>query len=85
VLTAEDDVMARWGCEKYQVYEVEDHEIWVGRVKEVEVLVAGGEVDEDEHGLMYVNRRFRTVGREMVAEFRKPGEEAEDGSEEEAL
>ncbi|KAF8242610.1 hypothetical protein K440DRAFT_616702 [Wilcoxina mikolae CBS 423.85] len=78
MLGLEDGVISRWRCERYQVVEVEDHEIWVGRVVQIDDLTGGkGE------GLMYQNRRFRRVGDVVVAELTKPGEEVKFGQEEE--
>ncbi|KAF8522070.1 flavin reductase like domain-containing protein [Trichophaea hybrida] len=70
MLGLEDGVISRWRCERYQVVEVEDHEIWVGRVVQIDDLTGG-----KSEGLMYQNRRFRRVGDEVVAELTKLGEE----------
>jgi len=69
ILGPGDGVISRWRCERYKVVEVEDHEIWVGRVVGIEDLTGGkGE------GLMYQNQRFRQVGSEVVVELTKPEE-----------
>ena len=68
-----EGVLVRWRCEQHAVVAVEDHEVWVGRVLEVEDLREPGDRDGDI-GLMYANRRFRNVGDEIVAEFMKLGE-----------
>jgi len=68
-LGREDGVVARWRCRRHDVLQVEDHEIWVGRVVGMEVL--GG---EGEAALGYADRRFRVMGEVVVPEFGREGE-----------
>jgi len=75
-LGGEDGVVARWRCRKYRVVQVEDHEIWVGRVVSVEVLAEGG------LALGYADRRFRGMGKVVVPEFGKEGDVVKVGEEE---
>ena len=81
LLSAEDSVLARLACTPHTVVQVQDHEIWVGRVVAIEHLAGGAADGADgadgagEPGLMYQNRRFRRVGAELVAEFMRPGQE----------
>lgn len=85
LLGAEDGVLARLACTQHRVVQVQDHEVWVGRVVAIEDLAggaAGGAEEEGEPGLMYQNRRFRRVGAELVAEFMRPGQEVRVGEEE---
>lgn len=86
LLGAEDGVLARLACTQHKVVQVQDHEVWVGRVVTIEDLAGGAaggpEEEEGEPGLMYQNRRFRRVGTELVAEFMRPGQEVRVGEEE---
>lgn len=75
VLGREDGVMRRIWCTKERVVEVGDHEIWVGRVEEVEEVGAWGEEGKGgEWALVYGNRKFRSVGGEVRPEKGVMGE-----------
>ncbi|CCX30545.1 Similar to Uncharacterized protein C1071.11; acc. no. Q9UTQ4 [Pyronema omphalodes CBS 100304] len=65
----EDGVLSRWSVVTEKYVDVQDHEVWVGRVVGVEELAG-----EEGKGLMYQNRRFRNVGEEVVPEFGGMGE-----------
>ncbi|KAH8155724.1 uncharacterized protein LAJ45_00734 [Morchella importuna] len=70
LLGREDDVMFRLQCETHRTIQIEDHQLWVGKVTKVDVVaeekyVAGTGLEE-VFSLMYSDRHFRHVGETLV-------------------
>lgn len=58
VLGVEDDVLYRIRCETYRIVQVADHQVWVGRVRGVDVLAEGG---KKAGVLVYAEGAFRDL------------------------
>lgn len=70
LLGRDDDVLFRLHCETFRTVQIEDHQLWVGKVQRVDVV---GDVKDIEgvgakevFSLMYSDRHFRYVGRALI-------------------
>lgn len=84
LLGREDDVMFRLRCETYRTVQIEDHQLWVGKVTGVDVVGEGKDVGgtgaEEVFSLMYSDRHFRRVGGTLVPHEGVSVEEEEEES-----
>lgn len=72
LLGKEDDVLFRLHCETFRTVQIEDHQLWVGKVQRVDVVGDVKDVEGSESrevfSLMYSDRHFRHVGRTLIPE-----------------
>lgn len=62
--------MFRLQCETHRTIQIEDHQLWVGKVTNVDVVAeetyVAGTGPEEVFSLMYSDRHFRHVGETLV-------------------
>lgn len=66
-------MLFRLHCETFRTVQIEDHQLWIGKVQHVDVVGdakdIGGVGAEEVFSLMYSDRHFRHVGSALI-----PGE-----------
>lgn len=70
LLGRDDDVLFRLHCETFRTVQIEDHQLWVGKVQRVDVVGDAKDIEgvgaEEVFSLMYSDRHFRHVGRALI-------------------
>lgn len=70
LLGRDDDVLFRLHCETFRTVQIEDHQLWVGKVQRVDVVGEAKDTEgvgaEEVFSLMYSDRHFRYVGGALI-------------------
>lgn len=70
LLGRDDDVLFRLHCETFRTVQIEDHQLWVGKVQRVDVVGDAKDTEgvgaEEVFSLMYSDRHFRYVGGALI-------------------
>lgn len=73
LLGRDDDVLFRLHCDTFRTIQIEDHQLWIGKVQHVDVVGEAKDIEgvgaEEVFSLMYSDRHFRHVGSALI-----PGE-----------
>lgn len=84
LLGREDDVLFRLHCGIFRTVQIEDHQLWVGKVQRVDVVGDTKDIEgvgaEEVFSLMYSDRHFRRVGRALIPTETSGGRREDPGS-----
>lgn len=63
-------MLFRLHCDTFRTVQIEDHQLWVGKVQQVDVVGDAKDVEgvgaEEVFSLMYSDRHFRHVGATLI-------------------
>lgn len=85
LLGRDDDVLFRLHCETFRTVQIEDHQLWVGKVRHVDVVSDAKDIEgvgaEEVFSLMYSDRHFRHIGNALIPGEAGRGKEDPGGAE----